>query len=174
MKFGTLAAWAAGLSAIQIAAPALAIPGQATTPAGSSFASGCAGTDLTGGFAQDGNAIAGGQSTAYFTCASQTSVPGGTATASAAKSGIQIYPSSPPYPFSGTGQATASIGTLHLSTTSSGSSATQFSGAQVMAGWNDTVEIAGPAGQTGVWLFSLDVDGTLSSTGPGRGQASSA
>lgn len=156
------------LFAMQFGLPALAaIPGQATTPSGSSFASGCAGTELTGGFAQDGNAIAGGSSSIYYNCSTQTSAPGGTAAVSVAKTGVQTYSGSPAYPFSGTGVASASIGTLHLTTTSSGSSATQFSGAQAMAGWNDTVEIAGAAGQTGVWLFSLAVDGTLSSTGPG-------
>ena len=76
------------------------------------------------------------------------------------------YSTPPSYPYSAAGSSAATLGTIHLSTNSSGSAATQFSGAQVMAGWNDSVEIAGASGQTGVWLFSLLVDGALTSTGP--------
>jgi chitodextrinase len=89
------------------------------------------------------------------------------ASVSTAKSGSFAYPSFQVFPYDTSAAASSRIGTIHLNSISSGSTATQFSGSQATAGWNDAVEIVGPAGQKGVWLFALTLDGSLSSTGPG-------
>ena len=164
LKIGIRLAAVAAVPMMLAAAPAWA-NGQSTTPPGSAFAGACSGVDLTGGFAQAGDAPNGGVSSGGINCATSTAL---NASAFSNASGA-VAPLN--YPFSTDAQASAGLGTLHLKGISHGSAATQFSGSQAVAGWNDTVTISAPAGfnngDSGVWQVQLSVDGGLSATGPG-------
>jgi hypothetical protein len=148
-----------GLSAIcGLASPALAVS-QATLASGYSMVSSCSGINF-GSFSQDGSAI--GTSSATQSCSTVTSdTAGGTAT-----TGTHSAGSVQGHAYANNSNATASVGTIHLYAENQGSTATALSGSQAMAGWNDTITIAGGTGQ-GIWTFGLAIDGMLASSGRG-------
>ncbi len=146
----TVTAIATGLAAF--ATPAAAINGQAGVASGHSLASSCAGTTFGIGFSP-GYITGDGTATAQRACSVATSAAvGGTAVSSNSRSGNDNGL------FANSATVVASLGTLHLSAANAGSSSNYFSGATGMGGWNDTVT----SNFTGLWVFSLHVDGQLS------------
>lgn len=143
-------------SAFTASAPAFAILGQANTGPGFSLASTCSGTTFGSG-STAGEAISGGVSSAGQSCQAQVSASvGGTAHAASAT----IAPK-----FSNSATSVATVGSFHLAAAETGSSESYFPGAQAMGGWNDMITLTGPAGQTGLWVFSVHVDGGLQVAG---------
>ncbi len=141
------------------AAPAFAFAGQSAVADGHAFVSSCSGSQ-NGSFDQSGAAIFGGVSTAYQNCGYQVSALNGHASVHTANAGSYYG-----HNFSNDSKATATVGTIHLFAENTGSTATSFSGSQAVAGWNDSVTIAGPAGQQGIWVIGMHVDGSLTSNG---------
>ncbi len=149
----TAAAFATGLAAL--ASPAAAISSQSQLASGHSLVSSCAGTTFGIGFSP-GYVTGDGMTTAQRACTTAVSATvGGTAVSSNSRTGNSNGV------FANQASAVAAVGTLHLSATNSGSSSNYFSGATATAGWNDTVT----SSATGIFVFSLHVDGELDATG---------
>ena len=151
---------AAAMAALAASPSYAFFAGQSAVANGHSFVSSCSGTGF-GSFAQSGGAVSGGVSSAAQNCAYQVSATiGGNASVATSKSGSSFG-----HNYTSDTHAAAAVGTIHLFAENSGSTSTQFSGSQAVAGWNDSLTIAGAAGQQGILVIGLAIDGTLTSTG---------
>ena len=162
-----------GLSAIAVLALTAPVVeasqlGQASTPSGSAFASVCAGYSIFSGLGDPGlgyNYQGGGASGTGYNCANNTSSTGASVQAALAGSyPVSILNQSFPYDSSATSSAT--LGSIHLQSSNASEPIVDFPGAAGNGGWNDTVTLTGGSG-TGIWVFPLNVSGSLSAVGGG-------
>jgi len=156
----------------KLAAAALALAAHAAAWAGPShgsslspggFVAACATTISSGGQLIPGNDLESAYSfyTGLYTCASRTFGGAGAPASAAAEwnSGSVVNSS----------RGQVGMGTIRLGAVNSAPSDYQFPEAAANGGWKDitSVNLAGHGGEAAVWLVSLHVDGTLSSSGNG-------
>jgi len=154
---GLVLALAAGLLTSQQAHAG----GASSTPAGASFASACAGLGFMGG------GIAGDDVSLLTTnpggshCASQTSIVGGSAAASASNSGV-----SGGVGFANSASSSAGPKAVHLDATNASAVQSDFAAGMANAGFTEQVTLTGGTG-TAVWVIPIEVFGTLKASGLG-------
>ena len=131
--------------------------GQATTPVGAAFASGCA------GFGNGSNPTPGPYEVNYFastmTCNGGSSAVGGSVSGTASSSGT-VQNGNTANNYSNSATASASVGVLRLYAISDGSTATRFSGSIANAGYNDRVTIGGGSGDA-YWVLPFHIEGMM-------------
>lgn len=134
--------------------------GQSDTPAGSAFASACAGTHISGA-GNPGNSVARTYS-GTGTCFEAVSAGGTASVNTGLVSGVS--PSGQAY--TGSAEGSASLGSLKMTGTNSGSAQTSFSGGQATVGWNDQITLGGGTGNS-LWVLPILVHGELHAHGLG-------
>ena len=134
--------------------------GWTDTPAGSAFASACAGNQISGS-GHPGRSVT---SLSYAGGPCHEAVNAGLGVASV-DTGL-VTGSNFGNAYSGSAKATADVGLIKLEGTNSGSSATGFSGGMANAGWNDNITLTGGVGNA-FWIVPILVHGQLTANGQG-------
>jgi hypothetical protein len=136
--------------------------GQASTPAGASYASACAGLGFAGG-GNAGDNVARIVEGSNNVCTDQTSAVGGSVSTSVSDSGVSGGVS-----FSNDAHGSAVPLSIHHDSSNTGAFQAAFPGGEANAGWSDQITLTAPGmSGTGVWVVSLNVDGSMSAVGLG-------